>query len=150
MGRFSLLLIGLLVVKSVFVIGGNFYTLWQTTPESQNMNSVKAKYDEAKKKQGEMENTILSYNLIANDKKIAVPIIDGIVSIKPEDIKLATITLNSSSKLLTIDAFADSRESATNFLQAIKTNSSFVNAEIPSIDQKEGKYQFKIKIPIGG
>ena len=132
------------MLRSVIVLGGNFYEIYKVSPDSKNITEqFKAQYDEAQAKSKKLEQDIITYNIIAQNVRPVVPMIDGVVSARPSTMRLATISVAVSGKKLILDGFADKQEDVGIFVQEVKKNPKLSAIQMNTIEQREGKTFFQ-------
>ena len=127
----------------------NIKNVYSNTDAEKVTPELKEKYDDAKNQEQTMKDNIVKYNTVASNKNVASPIIDSIISAKPDDVYLTNMHLDYKNKRVILECITENKMSSDIFLQQIKNNPDLISAQILSLQTKNNKTAFQVNVPIG-
>ena len=144
-------MVGITVLSTLCLlgtVGANFNSIYHVKDSETITEDMRTKYDEAKKQDSVMKENISKLNAIANKKKNVSTLIDKAVASKPESVSLISMNINYSSKKSVIECMSTNIMSSNEYLQSLKNEKEFENAQILSTQTKNDITAFQIIVPL--
>ena len=92
----------------------------------------------------------MKYNTVAAHKNNVAPYVDKVVQNKPENVYISKMDINlkDKSKRLVLECSTNSTDASMEFLQNLKKDDSFKDAQITNTQSKENLIAFQINVPM--
>ena len=146
-------LMGLTALSAIYMlstVGVNLKDVYSNKDAEKVTPELKAKYEDAKKQEENMKFNILKYNVVSSNRKIVSPLVDTITATKPDDVFFTSINFNYKQKRIILECFTNNKMSAEQYLQSLKQNKEFADAQILSSQTRDNTTAFQINVPIDG
>ena len=151
--KVSMALTSLVAISTIYLFGNvavNLQEIYSKADAEKVTPELHQKYEEAQKQEKVMKDNIMKYNTVAAHKDNVAPYIDKIVQSKPESVYIAKLDLNlkDKSKRLVLECSTNNTDSSMEFLQNLKNDNDFKEAQITSTQSKDNIIAFQINVPM--
>lgn len=151
--KVSMVLTSLVAISAIYLLGNvgiNLQEIYSKADAEKVTPELQSKYEEAQKQEKVMKDNIMKYNTVAAHKNNVAPYVDKVVQSKPENVYISKMDINlkDKSKRLVLECSTNSTDASMEFLQNLKKDDSFKDAQITNTQSKENLIAFQINVPM--